>query len=185
MKLKEYIERHREQYDTATPPEGHRERFLKRLDDAGNIPQEKSRGWVLSLLTNWQVAAAVLLFAGVFALFNTGPVAGWRKSLFTPEFISSLPVDLVEAMDYYRAQTSRDLIAIDTLAVSYAEAAEIKESAGEQLAEIDLLIEELRKQWEQQPGNSRLKAALLASEKKRSELVERVVNNMQQQKYMN
>lgn len=69
--LRNFIDRHRKEFDTGPMPEGHKERFLARLQQgSGPAPPHRvfPRPWRLAA-----VVAAAVLVAGVFLLRRTGP----------------------------------------------------------------------------------------------------------------
>ena len=93
---------------------------------------------------------------------------------------SELPDEIVEVMAYYNVIADKKINQIDDLAVSDEEARRVKEMAIEELKILEEDRSDLESEYAQNPNNERIIAALLMNQRKRAELLDRIINTLNQ-----
>ena len=83
-------------------------------------------------------------------------------------------------MQYYNVITDKKVSQIDELAVSEDEADKVKEMAMNELQTLEENRTELEKEYAQNPSNERIISALLLNQRKRAEILDRIINTLNQ-----
>lgn len=103
------------------------------------------------------------------------------KNSFTNKIVAAeLPAEIVEVMQYYNVITDKKVNQIDELAVSEDEADKVKEMAMNELKTLEDDRTELEKEYAQNPSNERIISALLLNQRKRAEILDRIINTLNQ-----
>jgi len=154
--LEHFIRLNREQFDSEDPPEGHCERFSIRLEELhrGAGRNRNVRLWL-------KVAAGFLIFitAGLAILeLTTGGLTRAKEGRFASD---ALPSDIREAILYYQQRTDQRLREIDQLALNCPDASQSGKLRREELALLNQNLDDLLVACRENPGNSRVQAALV------------------------
>ena len=151
-RIEDIIKNNKEAFSDNEPRDGHLERFTDKLAEH----HLKEEGWFERYAIAVRIAAAVLVFVAVTTLIYTDrlPVI---KRLFTQSIASAeLPMELVEAMQYYNVLTDKKVNQIDDFASSSDEAKRVKEKAMFELKSLEENTTELEKEYAQNPNNERI-----------------------------
>jgi hypothetical protein len=176
QRIEEIINKNKEAFSESEPQEGHLDRFSEKL----TAYHRQKEGWFERYAIAVRIAAAILLFIAVATLIYTDrlPVI---KNLFTKRLASAeLPMELVEVMHYYNIITDKKVDQIDVLASSTDEAKRVKEKAMKELQALEESNTELENEYAQNPNNERILNALLLNQRKKSEILDKILNTLSQ-----
>jgi hypothetical protein len=159
-------------FNDSEPPEGHFARFANRLEK-----EDKA-----SRITFWQTtlkiaATALLLITAsyfVFYLFSKTKVQADNRVTMI-----QLDEDLDEVFDYYDASSKLKAEEIEAFAANPEEAQRIQKQAGNQLDELDAKLAAIEKEYMKNPGNKQLRAALVNTKRKKTEVINQIVKQME------
>lgn len=160
-------------FDSSQPGDGHLERFIAKLDNTGK--KERKSHFILMLS---KAAAVFLLLAAVsFVAYNliiTKNIAANNSEITTIQ----LPEELNEVLAYYDAASVTLLDSITQYAADTAEGKRIINMVQEQFAVLDANSAAIEKEYQKNPENQALSAALINNKRKKAEVVEQVVRQM-------
>lgn len=160
-------------FNSFEPGEGHQDRFISKLDNAA---RQKRKSHFIVIFSK---AAAVLLL-----LFTISFVA---YNIFTNNHVSasntqihdiSLPDELKEVLAFYDASSAELLDSITNYATDSTEGKKIRSMVEAQFAELDANIAEIEKEYYKNPENQALSAALINNKRKKTEVAEQVVRQL-------
>jgi len=175
--LEKKINENTDFFDNRQLPEGHKKRFTDRLDKMQH-EAVKSERWPNFL----RIAAVfIILVSAYFVLKNISfrEVGGAVLKGVTE---ISLGVEIENVFDYYDALSRQKIDEIDALAPSKTEAARIKQIALAQLQDLDANLAEIEKEYARYPENSRLKAALVNNKRKKAEIMDNILKQLDEAK---
>jgi hypothetical protein len=176
QRIEEIIKNNKQAFSENEPRYGHLERFTEKLAS----DHQKREGWFERYAIAIRIAAAVLLFVTVSTLFYTDRIPG-IKDLFTQRIASAeLPMELVEVMQYYNILTDKKVSQIDELAVSTDEAGRVKAKAMTELKALEESASDLEDEYAQNPNNERILNALLLNQRKKAEILDKILNTLSQ-----
>ncbi|MBN3034267.1 MAG: hypothetical protein JW861_01675 [Bacteroidales bacterium] len=172
--LEDIIKGNLHRFDDQEPVKGHRKRFLKKLSRRNRkILSVRIQEIPLAL----KVAASIVLVAGLATLYLTRPLAGIKQLLSQRLSTMELPAEIRDMMEYYNIISDQQVQEIDQLAASPEEAGKIKQLALQELETLDQYTDELKRQY-QLNADERTLAALINSQRKRAEIMERIINQI-------
>jgi hypothetical protein len=171
------IKKNREAFNDAEPSPDHLNTFSKRLDALHSDNQES---WIRRNSEMLRVAAVIVLFVAVGTVYFTGGFSFVRDAISEQIVAAELPVEIKEVMQYYNVISDKKMDQIDELAVSEDEAKRIKEMAVLELSELDGVRKELEKEYQKNPHSERIMNALLLNQQKRSEILDKIINTLNQ-----
>jgi hypothetical protein len=175
-KIEEIIKNNKEVFSDLEPSDGHFERFSEKL----NAEHQHRESWFERYAIAIRIAAGVLIFLAVSTLIYTDRLPG-IKNLFTQRLASAeLPLELVEAMQYYNILSDKKVNQIDELASSTDEATRIKEKAENELKVLEENATDLENEYAQNPNNERILNALLLNQRKKAEILDKILNTLSQ-----
>lgn len=175
-RLEEIIKNNKDAFSDGEPPEGHFDRFSKKLE----AEHHRNEKWFERYAISLRIAAALILFVGLYSLIYTEKIPG-IKSLFTSRLASAeLPVEFLEVMQYYNILSDKKVEQIDGLASSTDEAARIKEKVMNELEALDNAKLELEDEYAQNPNNERILNALMLNQQKRAAILDKIINTLNQ-----
>jgi hypothetical protein len=90
-----------------------------------------------------------------------------------------LDEDLDEVFDYYDASSKLKAEEIEAFAANPEEAQRIQKQAGNQLDELDAKLAAIEKEYMKNPGNKQLRAALVNTKRKKTEVINQIVKQME------
>jgi hypothetical protein len=175
--IEDIIANNRESFDDNDPDSGHVERFRAKLEAA---PPGAKESWFQRYNIILKIAASVVIFVGISILIFTNRFAEFRNTVTTKIFSTKLPQELVEVVQYYNVITNRKMSQIDQLAVSDDEARRVKEMAETELKNLEEDKVELEKEYTMNPDNERIMNALQLNQRKRAEILDKILNTMKQ-----
>jgi hypothetical protein len=176
QRIEDIIKKNREAFSQSEPQEGHLERFSDKL----KAHQVQKENWFERYAIAVRIAAAVLVFVAVTTLIYTDRLPGIKR-LFTQSIASAeLPMELVEAMQYYNVLTDKKVNQIDGLASSSDEAKRVKEKAMFELKSLEESTTELEHEYAQNPNNERILDALLQNQREKAKIVDKILNTLSQ-----
>jgi hypothetical protein len=159
-------------------PEGHRQRFLEKLDDTVQ-EEEKPNRFFLTM----KIAAAVVILVVVSMVFFTKDFL--TRSITDLGEIVLLEVIKIEFSDelenvfaYYDSKTENKIDEIDELAINEEEATKIRLFAEKQLQNIDAEMAAIEKEFMTNPGNKQLEAALINHKRQKTQILETILNQL-------
>ncbi|HPE34129.1 MAG TPA: hypothetical protein PLI65_04960 [Bacteroidales bacterium] len=165
-------------FDDRELPEGHQKRFIEKLNQKRQT-QVKSP-LIYSL---YKVAAALLILIATAWMFLVKDqiihFASEKGSQAIFNVINiELPDELNTTFAFYDSNSADDLSKIDELAPNEQEAEKIKKLAGDKLQSIDAELAAIEKEYMTNPGSKQLEAALINSKRKKSEIMETILNQL-------
>jgi len=89
-----------------------------------------------------------------------------------------LPEEMQTVLAYYDAQAVDKMKAIDRVTNNPVQANKVREELNGQLENIDISLAALQKDYTKDPGNEVLKAALIKNKRKKVEVVDRVIRQL-------
>lgn len=171
--LDKKIQDNKDFFDDKPLTEGHKKRFTDRLDQV-HQEQVKADKWP----NIFKIAAVIIiLVSGYFALRNI-PMENLGGSMMNQVTEISLGTDIENVFAYYDALSEQKIDEIDEIAPNSTEAARIKQLAEKKLQELDANLAEIEKEYAKYPENKRLKAALINNKRKKSEIMDNILQQV-------
>ena len=160
-------------FNDSEPDEGHLARFASRLD-AGSSKQRKAH----FMFTFSKVAAIALLLIAVsfvaYTLFNNKNKGAGNAEITNIQ----LPEDLAEVLAYYDATSNSLLDSISHYATDTTEGKKIRSMVEGQFAALDANLAAIEKEYQKNPENQALSAAIINNKRKKAEVAEQVVRQL-------
>jgi len=176
QRIEDIIKKNKEDFSDHEPREGHFERFSEKLAEHHRHQESWFERYGIAI----RIAAAVLIFVAVSTLIYSDRLPG-IKNLFTRQIASAeLPMDLVEVMQYYNILTDKKVSQIDELASSTDEAARVKAKALNELKALEESANDLEGEYALNPNNERILNALLLNQRKKAEILDKILNTLSQ-----
>lgn len=175
--IEEIIRKNPEAFNDSEPDDGHVERFRAKLEAA---PPGSTEGWFQRYNIVLKIAASLVIFIAVGTFIFTESFLDLRNTVTAKIFSTKLPQELVEVVQYYNAITNKKISQIDQLAVSDDEAKRVKDMAQTELLTLDESKTELEKEYAMNPDNERILNALRLNQRKRAEILDKILNTMKQ-----
>lgn len=177
QRIEDIIKKNKEAFNSNEPSPDHFENFQKKLDGDHII---RGESWIERYNIVLKIAAAILIFAAISTLLYTDSFS-YLKNKFTNEIVAAeLPAEIVEVMAYYNVISDKKFSQIDDLAVSEDEATRVKQMAMKELQMLEEDRSELETEYAQNPNSERIMNALLLNQQKRSQILDRIINTLNQ-----
>lgn len=177
--LEEIINKNREAFDNESPSTGHFDKFRRKLDD---FHSETNRNFFARYNIAIKAAAAVLIFLAVSTLLFNSNLLNLKGFVSDSLASSDMPDELKDVMSYYNLITNDKIAQIDKVAISKDESDKVKTMAETQIKDIDNNIAELKKELAENPDNQRITDAIILNQKKKADLMNRILLVMNQNK---
>ena len=163
------MKKHRRSFDHREPEKDHLARFILKLE----ADQEKmQRRWSPWFTMKIAASFIVLITAGYFAFsFLTNGDSMVNKEA---HLISYSP-ELNEVMEYYDQASLAKMERIEALVSDDEEVQMIKQTAYNSLEDLDIRLAAIEKEYMKNPDNSALKAALINNKRKKVEVMDRII----------
>lgn len=175
--IEDKIKNNRDAFNTNEPSPEHLRKFESKLDA---LHEETRESWIERHGMFLRIAATALIFIALGAFFYTNLFDQFRDKISDRIEAAELPDELQEVMAYYNVITSNKVDQIEDLAVSKDEASRIKEMAMLEIKALDEHRAELEKEYAKNPNNERIMNALLQNQQKRSEILDKIINTLNQ-----
>jgi len=127
-----------------------------------------------------KLAAGFLIFLSIGILYYSKTFADVRDVISEQIVAAELPLELKEVMQYYNVITDKKVKLIDELASSEDEASRVKEMALLELKDLAVHRAELESEYAKQPNNERIMNALFLNQKKKTQVLDRIINTLSQ-----
>jgi len=167
------IRENKSYFDSSQPDDGHLDRFIFKLDKAD---QNKRKNHFMLILS--KVAAVSLLLLAIafvaYSLLNTKNIAANNSQVTEIQ----LPDELNQVLAYYEVSSSNLLDSISRYAVDTIEGNKIKSMVKSQFSTLDANLAAIEKEYQKNPENKALSAALINNKRKKAEVVEQVVRQL-------
>lgn len=162
-------------FDDRHLPEGHRKRFLDRLDKdrEEEVRSERPFGFM-------KIAAIALVFVTASYLVFRFSIADISGAVMREVTRITFSDELENVFAYYDAVSSSKVEQIDEVAINPQEAERIKDFATRQLRKIDANMAEIEKEYAKNPENKMLKAALVNNKRKKAEIMDQILEQLNQ-----
>lgn len=171
------IKKNREAFNEVDPSPIHMDNFRARLDEYHTT---KKISWFSQHSEVLRIAAAVVIFIGVGTFYFTGGFSFIRNSISEQIVAAELPLELQEVMQYYNVISTKKVDQITDLAVSEDEAKRVKEMALYELKALEEDRVELEKEYAKNPNSERIMNALLLNQQKKSGILDKILNTLNQ-----
>jgi hypothetical protein len=175
--IEQFIRKNLDVFSQDEPGPGHFDRFGKKLDQ---FHKKENENWFERHDLTLRFAAAILIFLVIGGLLFTGTFSNFRNIFSEKIMAADLPTELKEVMHYYNVITDTRVNQIEELAVSEEEAERVKEMAMVELKELENNHKNLEKEFQKNPGNERIMHALVLNQQKKSEILDKIINVMNQ-----
>lgn len=175
--IEDKIRNNLDTFNSEEPESGHFEKFSDRLD---RFHADRHEGWFERHDLFLKIAATVIVFAGITTLLYTGALSGLKSIISDKIVAAELPVEIKEVMQYYNVITDKKVEEIDDLAVNAEEAKRVKEMALFELSKLEKEKQELEKEYAKNPGNDRITDALVLNQQKKSRIMDKILNTLNQ-----
>lgn len=160
-------------FNSSEPDAGHLERFAAKLDNAA-VRQHKVR-----FMSKLAQAAAILLLLITVSFVAFQLLTAKKSNIGEPGITTiQLPEELNEVLAYYDASSMVLLDSIMHYASDTTEGKRISNMVQNQFATLDANIAAIEKEYQKNPENQALSAALINNKRKKAEVVEQVVRQM-------
>lgn len=171
-RLEDNIRMNAEFFNDHEPSTGHTSRFIERLN------KQKSAHRITFWQSTLKIAATALILIAVsyftFYLFNNQKTQSNHQVT-----VIKYTDELDEVLNYYDAASIIKAEEIEQLASNPKEALKIRKQAGRQLENLDAKLAEIEKEYMKNPGNEKLRAALVNTKRKKSEVMNQIVKQME------
>ena len=175
--IEEIIRKNQESFNDYEPATDHFDKFQRKLADYQSGVGES---WFERYNIFLKIAAAVLIFVAISTLYYTDSFSYLKNTISKQIVAAELPAEVMEVMQYYNVITDKKVDRIDQLAVSEDEAAKIKQMALTELQDLENDRTELEKEYTQNPNSERIVNALLLNQRKRAEVLDKIINVLNQ-----
>jgi hypothetical protein len=175
--IEQTIRKNLEAFNQEEPGAGHFDRFDEKLDQFHSLQNES---WFERNDLVIRIAASALVFLVIGGLLFTGTFSNLKIIVSEQIMAADLPMELKEVMQYYNVITDTQVSKIEELAVSEEEAARVKSMAMMELKDLENNQSELVKEFRKNPGNERIIHALVLNQQKKTEILDRIIEIMNQ-----
>jgi hypothetical protein len=179
MNIEEKILNNRDAFDQSEPHPGHLDKFREKLEGL-RLVKEESFFEKHNLII--RIAAGFIIFITIGILLYSGSFSGLRNLLSERLVAANLPAEMIEVMEYYNIVTTKKISQIDALAVSEDEAERVKGKAYMVLEGLEAERLELEKEYASNTNNERILSALVINQRKKSEILDKILNTLNQVK---
>ncbi len=154
-------------FESQEPDEGHRERFIQRLD------KKDPRKRIINFSLFGNIAAAVIITVTVGFLAINHFKEAKTENLYITQIAYS--EDMMELQDYYDRLSIEKLNNIDNVATDNNEADRLKKKALKKMDKLDANLAMIEKEYAKNPECKKLKKAIIDNKKKKVEVVDNIV----------
>ena len=170
-KLEKKIKEERKYFDPHEPTPGHREKFIDLLDAEPELQQTKSIGniWL-------KIAATMLILISIRAVaFN---FITESKSNAQNVLLIEYNEDFQSVLTYYDDKAASKMQEIEKLSPDDEQAYRVKKAVQQQFEDLDISIAAIEKDYQKNPENEKLKAAMINSKRNKVKVMEQVIQQL-------
>jgi len=162
-------------FDPQEPALGHKKRFIDKLDEI-EVEEARKGHW-----KNWlQIAAVALVLVAASYLVFTYSARDLGGAVMREVVNIDFSNDIETVFAYYESITNTKINQIDQYAVNDEQAQHVKSLAEAQLENLDATLAEIEKEYAKNPENPRLQAALVNNKRKKAEVMENILKQLDQ-----
>jgi hypothetical protein len=166
-------------FDDKAIPEGHKKRFLKRLDSV-RLEESKTERW-----GGWiKIAAVILILISASIVLIKIPFSQLGSTMVKEVTNITFGSEIQNAFAYYDALSQQKMEKIDSLAPNPAEAERIKQIAQKKMQSLDANLAAIEKEYARFPDNDRVKAALVNNKRKKNEVMDELLKQLDESNKM-
>lgn len=169
--FEEKIKQEKKVFDSLEPGKEHLARFILKLEDADEKEKKKKSPFFFLKIA----AIFILLLAVGYATFSY-LIQKSAKSDHTRMIVYSSGLNQV--MTYYDDVSTEKIGKIENYTTNSEEAKRIKKEASSRLEDIDISLAAIEKEYLKNPENEMLKAALINNKRKKVEVMDRIIMQM-------
>ena len=167
-KIEAYIRNNKSKMADAEPLAGHEQRFLQKMNYQQSLNRRRS---VNSFV--FRVAATLLLVASVVWL-TLEPFKSSRASDSSAINNIKLPEDLNRTLAYYNQKAKQEVAEIKAPTDDATEKTKGQKLAMKQIEKLDAQLLSIEKEFIKKPGNDAVRAALVNTQRKKTEIIETI-----------
>ncbi|MCD4737276.1 MAG: hypothetical protein K8R53_14630, partial [Bacteroidales bacterium] len=139
---------------------------------------EKKEGFWSKYSFELRIAAGIAVFLTVAIMYFTSSF-GFLKNMVSNQLSAAeLPLEIREVLQYYNVVVDEKVDQLAEVTPQDEEGDKIRKLAAQELEELDVYSEELKKELALNPGNERVKAALIVNQKKKSQILDKIINSV-------
>ena len=168
LNIEEFIRKNASTLAAEEPRLGHEQRFLTKLKAEQSRNQRRK---IQSLV--FRVAATLLLLVSIVWLVFE-PAKTTIASNATKISSIKLPLDLTETLDYYNQKALAEANNISKESHSTSETDRVQKFAQKQIEKLDAQLLSIEKEYVKNPGNEAVRAALVNTQRKKSEIIDNI-----------
>lgn len=170
--IEDKIRKQSDLFNDNDPQHGHLERFAEKLEKQNAIYRISYRKSMLKI-----AAVALLLLSVSYFTFNQfiNQKSNTMASVIPIEYSN----DMGEVLEYYDATSYLKTEEIEQYALNPEEALKSRQKAGRQLENLDARLAAIEKEYIKNPQNKQLKAALVNTKRKKSEVINQIVRQLE------
>ena len=173
--LEDKIRNNKAFFDDREPALGHKARFLDKLDQAEASEDRPAKWFVVARFA----AVAIIFLAASYLVFRYS-IQDLSGAMIKGVTQINLSDDMQNVFNYYDAMASSKVEEIDQLAKNSDEAEYIRKMATRQLENLDANLATIEKEYAKNPGNKKLYAAMVNNKRKKSEILDEIINQLEQ-----
>jgi hypothetical protein len=169
--LEEKIKNEKAFFNPYEPTPGHREKFIDLLDAEPGLQPSRKIGSI------WLKIAATLLI-----LISIGAIAfnfiTESKSNAQNVLLIEYNEDFQSVLTYYDEKAANKMEEIEKLSPDSEQASHIKKSILQQFEDIDISMAAIEKDYQKNPENEKLKAAMINSKRNKVKVMDQVIQQL-------
>ena len=174
--LESYIKNHLDEFDSPEPEPGHFRRFGERLNEQQGLkPEVHSRSQML------KIAALIIILITVSVFVFDYATREIKQRLGSGKEGTELPVEIMEADQYYDNQTNTQISTIRKLAATREDAVALNATALHEIAGLDATANELKKSLAENPGNERILDAIIRNQQIKEAMLNTIITQLSHQ----
>jgi hypothetical protein len=166
-RFEENIRKERKVFEHREPEKDHLARFILKLEKDQEKHLRKKTPWYYT-----RAAAAVIIL--VAASYVTYDFISQRSAEPVVQKITYAS-DLSEIMAYYDAVSMEKMSEIEGLSANSDNAEKLKQMAYNRIEDMDIRLAAIEKEYMKNPDNEMLKAALINNKRKKAEVMEHIL----------
>jgi hypothetical protein len=173
--LEKKIYENKDFFDDQPLPAGHRKRFLDKIESARR--KESKRIHLPGII---RIAAVLLILVSSFFVFKNISFEHFGGAMLEGVTMITLPEELEDVFNYYDRIAQQKVEKIEQAAPNDVEAIRVKALAEKQLQSLDANLAKIEKEYMKNPGNEKIKAALVNNKRQKERIMENILTQLDQ-----
>jgi hypothetical protein len=169
--LEKKIKNERDYFDPHEPKPGHRERFIDLLEEAPELQKTSNINGI------WmKIAASLIILISVgYIAFN---FITEQKSSAQNVLLIEYNEDFENILTYYDEKAAGKMQEIESLSPNDEQASHVKKSVQQQFEDLDISMAAIEKDYQRNPENEKLKAAMINSKRNKVKVMDQVIQQL-------